>query len=266
MGLLSIIVPTLNEQRYLPRLLKSIVSQSFKDYEIIVCDSHSKDDTVKIARTFGCKILAGGSPAAGRNAGARKAKGDLLLFLDADILFPNSSSLHRMISEFERKKLAIATTKITPRSERRIDKFLHEFVHVYFKVLQKIKPSGGGYCILVKKSIHDAIGGFDEKLVFAEDHDYIYRASKKGKFAILDSVRMIVSVRRLDKEGRLNLIRKYALIELYRFANKRIEHKFVPYDMGSFDDFPPKQRLALRQQFKKILEPYKKIVSKVNRR
>src|SRR3989338_1163009 len=84
----SIIIPTLNEEEYLPKLLESIRQQRFKDLEIIVADAGSTDKTKEIAERYGCKIVPGGLPARGRNEGARVAGGELLVFLDADVMFP----------------------------------------------------------------------------------------------------------------------------------------------------------------------------------
>ena len=64
---LSIIIPTYNEEEYLPNLLKSIESQKFKDYEVIVADANSCDNTVKIAKNYGCTVVQGGMPGVGRN-------------------------------------------------------------------------------------------------------------------------------------------------------------------------------------------------------
>lgn len=70
--MLSIIVPALNEEKYLPILLSQIKKQNFNsDSEIIVADAGSKDKTVEIARNYGCKIIPGGLPARGRNEGAK---------------------------------------------------------------------------------------------------------------------------------------------------------------------------------------------------
>ncbi len=85
--MLSIIIPTFNEEECLPLLLKQIKKQSFKDFEIIVADAYSKDRTVEIAKSFGCKTVKGGLPAKGRNQGAKAAQGDIFLFMDADNIF-----------------------------------------------------------------------------------------------------------------------------------------------------------------------------------
>ena len=77
---LSIIIPTYNEEEYLPKLLYSIKEQEFKDYEIIVADAGSVDRTREIAESNGCKVIEGGLPAVGRNNGAKIAKGKYFYF------------------------------------------------------------------------------------------------------------------------------------------------------------------------------------------
>ncbi|PIV12587.1 MAG: teichoic acid biosynthesis protein, partial [Candidatus Nealsonbacteria bacterium CG03_land_8_20_14_0_80_36_12] len=97
--MLSIIIPTLNEEKYLPSLLEEIKKQNFSDYEIIVADGGSEDKTVKIARNYGCKIVKGGLPAKGRNEGAKIAEGDILLFMDADNIFLPENFLKNLLEE-----------------------------------------------------------------------------------------------------------------------------------------------------------------------
>src|SRR3989344_5776368 len=84
--MISIIIPAYNEERYLPKLLDCIKRQSFRNYEVIVADADSADSTKKIAKKYGCRVVKGGMPGAGRNNGAKAAKGVILLFLDADSL------------------------------------------------------------------------------------------------------------------------------------------------------------------------------------
>ena len=83
--MISIIIPAYNEEKYLPKLLECIKKQTYKGYEIIVADAGSKDRTGQIAKKYGCKVVKGGMPAVGRNNGAKVAKGNILLFLDADV-------------------------------------------------------------------------------------------------------------------------------------------------------------------------------------
>lgn len=100
--MLSIIIPTLNEEKHLEKLLKSIKKQDFNHYEIIVADAGSKDKTLEIAKRYKCRIAKGGSPAQGRNQGAEEARGDLLLFLDADVILPDKI-FGKTLKEFKKE-------------------------------------------------------------------------------------------------------------------------------------------------------------------
>src|SRR5687767_6578001 len=103
--MLSIIIPTYNEEEYLPFLLRSIQAQSYKDYEVIIADASSTDKTRAIAAEFGARVVQGGLPGAGRNRGAEAAKGENLLFLDADVILPDPWFLQMTVGEFEKRKL-----------------------------------------------------------------------------------------------------------------------------------------------------------------
>jgi len=100
---LSIVIPTYNEEKYLPHLLKAIKRQTFKDYEIIVSDNHSKDKTRVIAKQFGCKIVDGGLPGKARNNGAKVAKGKYIFFLDADVVF-GPTYIEQMLKKLKEKR------------------------------------------------------------------------------------------------------------------------------------------------------------------
>jgi len=85
---ISLVIPCLNEEKLLPKLLNSIKAIERSDFETIVIDNNSSDKTVQIAKTygvFGGRCLKRGVGAT-RNMGARKAKGKYLAFLDADCI------------------------------------------------------------------------------------------------------------------------------------------------------------------------------------
>lgn len=84
--MISIVIPTLNEEKYMEPLLKSLRPQLHPGDEIIVVDSYSKDKTCRVARKYGCRIIEvpRGGIAAAKNAGARKARNPIVAFLDAD--------------------------------------------------------------------------------------------------------------------------------------------------------------------------------------
>ena len=97
---------------------------------------------------------------------------------------------------------------------------------------QDIYPHAPGFCILIKRAIHEKINGFNEEVKLAEDHDYVKRAAKLGRFKILSSQQIPVSVRRLDKDGRLNLSIKYCLAEIYRITRGEIQSDIFGYEFG----------------------------------
>jgi glycosyltransferase involved in cell wall biosynthesis len=215
MPFLSIVIPTKNEEVNLPRLLASIKEQTFKDYEIIVADAGSTDKTREVAESFGAKVVEGGMPGPGRNRGAAAATGHTILFLDADVVLVSPKFLQENLDEMKRKGACVATAKVKPLTRNPIDRALHEVYNAYAIATERMMPHAPGFCIFVKKHAHDEIGGFDEAVVFAEDHDYVQRAEKEGyRFRILRSQPIAVSVRRLDKDGRLAIAIKYTLAEL----------------------------------------------------
>jgi glycosyltransferase involved in cell wall biosynthesis len=90
--LVSIIIPALNEEKYLPRLIKSIKHQTYEDIETIVVDNLSTDETASVAREMGAVVItvAEKNLSLVRNKGAEKARGETLFFIDADSLIENS--------------------------------------------------------------------------------------------------------------------------------------------------------------------------------
>ena len=194
--ILSIIIPTYNEEEYLPNLLESIEKQSFTDYEVIIADANSTDRTREIAKDHGCRIVEGGLPGAGRNNGAKVAKGEYLLFLDSDLELTDDY-LRNVLYEFRMEKLGIAITQMLPLSSKIEDKIYHEFANYFMIGIEKIKPHGAGcYGIIARKELHDKCGGFDETLTFGEDTDYIERLAKKEKFRVLRNAKIGVSTSR----------------------------------------------------------------------
>jgi len=123
---------------------------------------------------------------------------------------------------------------IKPLSTRKIDKFLHGVVNLYFRVTKKNFSHAPGFCIFAKKEVHQLVRGFDEKIKLAEDHDYVFRISKIAKFDFLKSVRIPVSVRRLNKDGRFNIATKYLAVEMHLIFLGPIYSNIFNYKFGHF--------------------------------
>jgi glycosyltransferase involved in cell wall biosynthesis len=235
MPTVSVVIPTLNEAVRLPPLLEALNNQVLKPDEIIVADAGSKDGTQQIAREYGARVVKGGRPGPGRNAGAKAAKSDLLFFLDADVM-PRPGFLARAVGEFEDKGLVVATTAIAPLEDDATNQMIAETTNLYLQVVQGFSPHAPGFCILIRRFVHEEIGGFDEKVKLAEDHDYVQRAAKHGPFEVLSNVQVPVSMRRMEKEGITKLAFKYLWCEMYALAGKPIYSTPFEYEFGTHND------------------------------
>lgn len=250
--MLSIIIPTLNEEKYLPFLLESLKKQSYTDYEVIVADAGSKDQTLEIAQRYNCKVVIGGLPAKGRNEGAKAARGNLLLFLDADTLSLHPHFLQNILEEFKKRKLDIASFPIYSAfiSEETnevcierdiIDKIAFWVYNHWIDLTQKFLPYGAR-AILIKKEIHQKVGGFDETIKLSEDHVYLRLAIKFSKFGIISTEPILSSSRRFHQDGKLKTIGKYLLGELYTVLVGPIKSDIFKYRFGHYKPLKSKKQ------------------------
>lgn len=231
----SVVIPTLNEERDLPVLLDSLKKQTFRDFEIIVGDAGSKDKTREIAESHGARVVQGGMPGVGRNRGAAVANGEYLFFFDADVILPEDF-LAKAVSEMDENYVDLATCAFYPLSDLRLDKILFAFANLTVKMNTNGNPRAAGFCIFITKRLFDRIGGFDESLRLAEDHDLVERAAKFRPLHVLKSTSLKVSVRRLEKEGRFSLIQKYFQVEMHLLTKGKVKDDIIEYEFGNFKD------------------------------
>jgi len=228
----SIVIPTKNEEYYLPFLLKSLKKQTLKPKQIIVADAFSSDRTREIAQSFGCEVVDGGLPGSGRNRGASCANQPWIIFLDADVEFEDPTFLERAYSQLQTRDLDLATCSIRPISNRRIDHFFHTCYNVYTRACQPFMVHAPGLCIFIKRQLHEQINGFDETIIFCEDHEYAKRASKIGRFGFLSKdLHVPVSIRRLKRDGYIHIAGKYFLSELHLLFLGPIRDNKFKYDL-----------------------------------
>lgn len=172
--LVSIIIPTKNEESNLPRLLHSIKNQSVKEIEVIIVDNSSSDKTKKIGGNFGARVLDHGperSPQ--RNFGAKESQSKYLLFLDADMELSTGviKQCLKMVKDTEIKALIIP------------EKSVGEGFWARAKALERetyVGADGIEAARFFEKEVFFEVGGYDEKLIAAEDWDLHNRFKEKG--------------------------------------------------------------------------------------
>lgn len=255
--MLSIVIPAKNEEAYLPLLLASIKTQTMQPKEVIVADANSNDRTREIARNFGCRVIDGGMPGPGRNRGAEVAAGEYLLFLDSDVQLLDEYFIEHAVGELKERKLDFAACDVVPLSQKRIDRIAHKFYNHYARIAEPLFVHAPGFCLFARREKHNAIGGFDETIKLCEDHDYGNRGSKAGKFGFLKSVSVPVSIRRLDRDGRLNIAVKYVLSELHFLTLGPIRHDKFNYTFGYDKEIPEGRMFVVPQRLQQTIERVK---------
>jgi glycosyltransferase involved in cell wall biosynthesis len=248
---ISIVIPTLNEERFLPKLLTSISKQRFKDYEVIVADAGSKDHTVKLAKEWGARVVKGGMPGPGRNAGARAARSDMIFFLDADVELPDDF-FEPALAEIEKKGLECATWGVYANDGDISYQLLFEVLSKAQRVGTKFGARlAGGFALFCTKRVFDEINGFDETLFLSEDHDFVDRAADVGKYGFISTVTAGLSARRWQKEGGLKMGLKYLYSTLYMAVFGHIKTEVIKYEFGNYGELDKKK---FREKMKEFLD------------
>jgi len=175
--LVSIIITTRNEELNIERLLKSIKKQTYSGIEILVIDNASTDNTKKIARRY-TKLVYNKGPerSAQRNFGAKKALGEYLMFLDADMeLTPDV--VKQCVNEMEKDgivgELCIAEEPVANSFWEKVKAFERSFYSLE-------GDSETDAARFFKKKIFWQLNGFDEKITGPEDWDLTERVISAG--------------------------------------------------------------------------------------
>ena len=213
----SFIIPTLNEEKLLPILLEQIKSSGVVEKyncEIVISDGGSSDNTIAVAKNYTDKITKHSENrrqtiAEGRNSGANIAFGEILIFIDGDILF---NDLNRFMDKveitFSSNKYLAMTCYINIHPNERVfsDKIFLNFYNWYFRILNNIGVGmGRGECQIIPKNIFNSIGGYNQLLVAGEDFDIFKRIRKKGKILFDKSLVIYESPRRYRKYGHFKI-------------------------------------------------------------
>jgi glycosyltransferase involved in cell wall biosynthesis len=188
---ISFVIPTLNEIKTLETTLKSLTQYS-GEHEIIISDGNSNDGTVEVARAYADHVIVYDGPqrqtiAMARNMGAAAAKGDYLVFLDADVMIPDIDDFFATAREnFQRIDDLLALTtryKVLPDASTVADRFMFTMLGLQFRFqnnLLGVGGSGGEFQMMLADAFR-RVGGFNERLAAAEDMDLFRRLSRLGR-------------------------------------------------------------------------------------
>ena len=234
---ISIIVPVYNNPHELPECVSALRASAPPYSQIIVVDDASTDNTHSVATGMGVRVfrLAKNSgPAAVRNFGARHAQGDILFFVDADvILAPGAVDCVRDVFEAHPDVAAVfGSYDAAPRAKGVVSQFrnlLHHFVH------QNGNPEASTFwagCGAIRRSVFDEIGGFDEKRftrASIEDIELGYRARQAGHRILLHKGLQGTHLKRWTLRS---VVRTDILCRAIPWSRLILEQKNAPNDLN----------------------------------
>jgi len=171
--IVSVVIPTYNEEEEIEECLKSLKNQSYKKFEVIIVDDGSTDDTVKIVQKYKVKVLKQnhGGPGSARNLGAKFAKGEILIFIDADMHF-EKDYFKNLIEPIIRDENIIGTThdyEIATNTE-------NKWSHLWGKVrVSKEEAKNVKIFRAIRRNKFFELEGFDPKYGYADDQTFWFK-------------------------------------------------------------------------------------------
>ena len=235
--MISVVIPTLNEERELGRTLQNL-SEVIKsgEVEVIVSDGGSTDTTAEIARAHTPHVLVYEGKerqtiAGGRNLGAGEARGEYLLFIDADVTIPEPGKAFRdIVTRFERDQKLVGLTvfvKVRPEDATFADRLIFGFMNYFILMINNVFRFGGGpgEFLFIRTDAFRKIHGFREDLPVAEDYDLFRRLKRVGRLTTYSHLTVLHSGRRAHKIGWPRLLFMWAINNIYLILFSRSAHK-----------------------------------------
>ncbi len=185
----SVVIPALNEAANLGRCLAGVHSQVVPPTEVIVVDNGSTDGTAAAARSHGARVVH--EPVRGRararNAGIRRARGALLVFLDADCL-PQVGWLERLLAPFEDSTVGcVGGETLCVEAGTELTKYLiaKRYLSQTSTFAHPFLPFAATATVAFRRKVFELVGLFDESLPDGEDADLSWRMQLETDYKIL---------------------------------------------------------------------------------
>ncbi len=237
----SFVIPTLNEQQYLPNLLTSLALQTINDYEVIVIDGASKDNTKHVALRFSAWIprltftsMQPPSLPAQRNLGGFASKSRWIVFVDADSIL-STTFLQEVVGYIKKHSRAgVITTWCRPDTNSFKDKTIAGLQNCMTSVGAMLnRYISHGSLTIVRAEIFRELGGYNESYEYAEDIEFSNRLNRKGiRLAVIRKPLYTLSLRRYRSQGYVRVLVTYISTLFYSFVVGMIPMKMKEYSMG----------------------------------
>lgn len=204
MAFFSIIIPLFNKEKYVENAIKSISTQSFLDYEIIIVDDGSTDNSRTLVTKFlSDKIriidhIKNKGLSAARNTGIQKSNADYIVFLDADDTWKPTflETIHRLITNFPEARIFGTNyeevynnkTFLPHNGSDSLAKNFEGYIN-FFKInIKQGIYNHGSVCI--HKEVYEKVGNYNTEIKFSNDIDFNIRANYHFKLAYSNTIQM----------------------------------------------------------------------------
>ena len=233
----SVIIPAYNSEATIGSCLESLTNQNYKeDYEIIVVDDGSTDNTKGEVKKFDVKFLEQkhGGPAVARNLGAKKAAGEIILFTDADCV-PEADWIEKMCGPFKDESVVGVQGAYKTKQRRVVARFVQYEIEERYGIMKKAGSIDfiGSYSAAYRKDVFHAFEGFDKDFPIAsgEDTDLSYRLASQGYKMIFEPGAIVYHEHpsQMMDYLKMKFYRAYWRVSLYRKTpQKTVKDTYTP--------------------------------------
>ena len=185
--MIAVIIPVYNSSQTLKKCLDAVFSNKFEKFEVIVISDNSEDNSINIAKNYNCKIIElkqNKGPAFARNTGANSASGDILLFVDSDVIVKEDILMH-VNKAFNNKEVNVVQGIYShePNYKNIITQYQQSFFCYYtWHEQYRYTNTLTSMCFAVRKNTFLKLKGFNTniKKATAEDEEFGYKLINDG--------------------------------------------------------------------------------------
>jgi len=216
----SVVIPAYNAAWCVRKAIDSVLAQDFRDFEVIVVDDGSIDDTASVLAGYGDAIRVvhktNGGLSSARNAGIRAARGEFVAFLDADDWWL-PGKLGKQVS-FMRQYPAVGFSSTTARVEDPDGNLVNVWACAHWDgpflahlFGSNADVAGSGSAVIARRTLFEHSGGFDEALLSLEDIDMWMRLAAVSDYACLEEPLVVILKRPGSMSRNLEVMREAAI-------------------------------------------------------
>lgn len=277
--MISVVIPLYNKEKSITTTLESVLAQTYTDYEIIVVDDGSTDNSLNVVRSFVhsfthssvIKIIhkENGGVSSARNRGIKEAIGELVALLDGDDLWDNEylAEQMKMVQDFPEAVMwginfaEMSDGKLVRKLETALPDGYRGYVDDYFQMKGRISDLFCSSSVVIRKDVFDKVGLFDERIKYAEDTDMWWRVISTNKVAFYDRYMVFYQYdaenRAMRRIRQLRYFLPYYVDKyqkplyqsnniFYRYVNQWAAQQIRPYFFSNIDRDRSDSQIAVR--------------------